>query len=75
MPVPIKIIVSLLALALCTAMFFYDHQAADPEVGGAKWVALLLGPLMVGAIWVFPEAKKREVSEIRSESAKKAKNG
>ena len=64
MPTNIKIIVSLLALALCTAVFFLDDRPGEI----APWIALALGPLMVFSIWVFPEAKGKE---IRKEAAKR----
>ncbi len=65
MPNHIKIIISLIALAMCTLVFWFDHQSGDAAFETSKWVALCLGPLMVGSIWVFPEAKKRDVGDIR----------
>ena len=61
MPNHYKALVSVLAVALCTAVFFFDTSS-----GAARWVTLALGPMMAGAIWVLPEAKAKE---IRKEAA------
>ena len=57
MPNHIKVIISILVLIVAMVGFYFDHQAG---AGIEKWVLLLLGPLMVGAIWVFPEAKQKK---------------
>lgn len=57
MPNHIKAIVSVLALLVTSVGFYFDHQAG---AGIEKWVMLSLGPLMVGAIWLFPETKQRK---------------
>ena len=56
MPNHYKILVSLLAIAVCTAVFWFDTSS-----GFARWVTLALGPMMAGAIWVLPEAKAKEI--------------
>ena len=56
MPNHYKILVSVLAIAVCTAVFWFDTGS-----GFARWVTLALGPMMAGAIWVLPEAKAKEV--------------
>ena len=61
MPNHYKALVSVLAIALCTAVFFLD-----PITGAARWATLALGPMMAGAIWILPEAKAKE---IRKEAA------
>ena len=61
MPNHYKALVSVLAIALCTAVFYFD-----PGSGIARWVTLALGPMMAGAIWILPEAKAKE---IRKEEA------
>lgn len=58
MPIPIKVMVSLLALLAATTLFYIDTQ--NGIAGNARWVALALGPLMVLAIWIFPEAKQKK---------------
>ena len=61
MPNHYKALVSVLAIALCTAVFYFD-----PGSGIVRWVTLALGPMMAGAIWILPEAKAKE---IRREAA------
>ena len=42
-------------VALAVAVTAYlESTAAD---GSRQWLVLLLGALMIGAIWLFPEAK------------------
>ena len=62
MPPNIKLIISVLALMLCTGVFVLDDSG-----GASPWVALALGPLMVFSIWVFPEPK---ADDIRKQAAK-----
>ena len=56
MPNHYKALVSVLAIALCTALFYFDTIS-----GAARWVTLALGPMMAGAIWILPEAKAKEI--------------
>lgn len=75
MPSNIKIVISVVALLVSCAMFLVDHYYLSDSVNSlSKWIALLLGPLMVGAIWVFPEASKKDVGEIRRQNAESSKN-
>lgn len=60
MPNHLKIIISILALALTTTVFYLDTRAG---AGASRWVALALGPLMVFGIWILPEAKLRQIRE------------
>ena len=64
MPTHLKIIISAIALLAGFIMFYVDTQAGAG--GAARWVALFLGVFAVFAIWVFPEAKAKE---IRKEAA------
>ena len=66
MPNHLKFIISALALIAATVMFWLDSRWGTP--GASRWVALALGPLAVFAIWVFPEAKARD---IRREAAQR----
>ena len=63
MPIKIKVFICILAVALCTAVFMLDTR--EDEI--ARWIALALGPLMVLAVWIFPEPTKDR--EIRKEAA------
>ena len=65
MPAQYKILISVLALIITTTIFILDSRSGG---GASRWVALLLGPLMVAAIWIFPEPKSKD---IRSEAAKR----
>ena len=56
MPTQYKILVSVLAIAVCTAVFYFDTAT-----GVVRWLTLALGPMMAGAIWVLPEAKAKEI--------------
>ena len=56
MPTHYKILVSVLAIAVCTTVFWFDTAT-----GIVRWVTLALGPMMAGAIWVLPEAKAKEI--------------
>ena len=56
MPNHYKALVSVLAIAVCTAVFYFDAST-----GIARWVALALGPVMAVAIWVLPEAQAKEI--------------
>ena len=56
MPNHYKILVSVLAIAVCVAVFWFDTSS-----GVTRWVTLALGPMMAGAIWVLPEAKAKEI--------------
>ena len=56
MPNHYKVLVSVLAIAVCTAVFYFDAAT-----GIVRWVTLALGPMMAGAIWVLPEAKSKEI--------------
>lgn len=65
MPPQYKVLISVLALIITAAVFWFDTKAGG---GASRWIALALGPLMVAAIWIFPEPKSKE---IRKEAAKR----
>ena len=58
MPNHLKVIISVAALVVTGLLFYFDTLAG---AGASRWVALALGPMMVFAIWIFPEAKLRQV--------------
>ena len=68
MPVHFKIIISILVLLIAGIVFYLDTQAG---AGFERWLVLLLGPLMVASIWVFPEAKQKDLKSVRKDSAQK----
>ena len=55
-----------LALVAAALVFWFDTRAGTG--GASRWVALALGPVAVFAIWIFPEAKAKE---IRKEAAQR----
>ena len=59
MPNHLKLLVSVLVLSVSLAMYFYNVSIGTP--GAAKWVVLFLGPFIVFAIWVFPEAQSKAI--------------
>ena len=65
MPNHLKIIISIAALLVTSLVFYLDTRAG---MGASRWVALGLGPFMVFAIWIFPEAKLRE---LRADAAQR----
>ncbi|MDX1431260.1 MAG: hypothetical protein R3286_02310 [Gammaproteobacteria bacterium] len=65
MPPQYKVLISVLALIITSLLFWLDTRAGG---GAARWVALALGPLMVAAIWIFPEPKSKD---IRKEAARR----
>jgi hypothetical protein len=54
MPTRIRAILSAIVVVVAIVLFFVEHQAG---AGMLKWLALILGALMVGAVWLFPEGK------------------
>ena len=59
MPNHLKAIISAIAVLVGVLVFYLDTQAG--HLGLARWVALALGPFAVVAIWIFPEAKAKEI--------------
>ena len=57
MPNHIKAIISLL-VALAAGGFFWQQQEAGQAV--TPWVGIALAAFMIGAVWLFPEAKGRK---------------
>ncbi len=66
MPNHLKFIISAIALIAACIMFYVDTEAGIQ--GASRWVALFLGVFAVFAIWIFPEAKAKE---IRKEAARR----
>jgi hypothetical protein len=65
MPNHLKFIISAIAVIVTVAIFWLDTRAGAG--GAARWVALALGPFAVFAIWIFPEAKAREIRKAAAE--------
>lgn len=57
MPVPIKILLSLLVLLVAAVMVVIEYRAGAVDVA---WVAGFLGVFMMFAVWLFPETRKQK---------------
>jgi hypothetical protein len=60
MPNDVKVVVSLVALAVALAFAFWEHAYGHPHL---FWIVIGLAVFAVVAMWVFPEAgvKKGEL--------------
>ena len=54
MPTNIRAGLSVVVAIVAIIVFYFEKQAGD---SGLPWLALGLGAVMLGAIWLFPEAK------------------
>lgn len=57
MPTNIRRMLSIVVALVAVAAFNFEHQAGQEFL---KWFALALGAILIGAVWLFPEAKQRE---------------
>jgi len=57
MPVPIKIVFSLVVLGVAIAGYFFLEWFAGGQ-GISRYLALFLGVFAVIAFWIFPEVTK-----------------
>ena len=57
MPTRIRRYLTFLVLLVTIAAFLLERRAGQ---GGMAWYVLVLGAALAGAIWLFPEAKKRD---------------
>ena len=56
MPTNIRKMLSVIVALVAVAAFYFENQAGQNVL---KWLALVLGALMIAAVWLFPEAKRR----------------
>ena len=54
MPTNIRRMLSVVVALVAIGAFYFENQAGEDFL---KWFALVLGALMVGAVWLFPEAQ------------------
>lgn len=54
MPTKIRAGLSVIVALVAFVVFYFENEAGS---GKLQWIALGLGALMLGAIWLFPEAK------------------
>ena len=57
MPNNMKFLISVLVVLVAAATHYFELRAG---IENAAWAALGLGGLMIFAIWLFPEAKRRD---------------
>ena len=57
MPSHLKVVLSLVVLAVAGVMMFLEHRAGAT---GVAWVTVFLGLFMVFAVWLFPETRKQK---------------
>lgn len=57
MPNKVKAVISLLVATAAAGMFFYQQEIG---LQANKWIAVGLALFMIGAVWLFPEAKGRK---------------
>lgn len=57
MPTNIRTMLSFVVALVAVAVFYFENQAGQ---GFLKWFALVLGAIMTGAVWLFPEAGRRD---------------
>ena len=55
MPTKIRRMLSLAVVLVAIVAFYLEQRSGNDAL---KWYAIILGTAMVGAIWLFPEAKK-----------------
>jgi hypothetical protein len=55
MPTNIRRMLSVVVALVAIGAFYFENRAGAEFL---KWFALTLGALMVGAVWLFPEAKR-----------------
>ena len=56
MPNNIRAILSVLVALASAAVFYFEHRAGADTL---RWIGLGLGAFMIGAVWLLPEAKRR----------------
>jgi hypothetical protein len=54
MPTKIRAGLSVVVALVAIVVFYFENRAGT---GSLQWIALGLGAVMLGAIWLFPEAK------------------
>jgi len=57
MPNRVKAVITLLVAAVAAGMFLYQDEVG---LQANKWIAVGLALFMIGAVWLFPEAKGRK---------------
>ena len=53
MPLPYKILLSLIVVALSALIGWTEHEGAQPQLA---WIVAAIAGVMIFGLWVFPEA-------------------
>ncbi|MCG8358841.1 MAG: hypothetical protein MI920_25010 [Kiloniellales bacterium] len=56
MPNNIRAGLSVVVALVAAGAFYAERQSAT---GGLAWLALALGLFMIGAVWLFPEGRRK----------------
>lgn len=56
MPAQYKALISVMALIVSGVAYYFDSESGG---GTVRWVDLVIGPMAVIAIWMFPEPKAK----------------
>ncbi len=57
MPNNIRAGLSVIVALVAAGAFYFEQQSG---AGALQWFVLVLAALMIGAVWLFPEAKRKD---------------
>ncbi len=57
MPNNIRAVLSVVVALVAAGAFYLEQEAGD---GSLQWFVVVLALLMIGAVWLFPEAKRKD---------------
>ena len=57
MPTHLRFMLSLVVALVGAVAFYFESRAGDGAMG---WLMVGLAALMIGAVWLFPEARRKE---------------
>lgn len=57
MPPHLRFMLSVVVAVVGAAAFYVESRAADDTLG---WLMVGLAALMIGAVWLFPEARRKD---------------
>ncbi|MCK5363861.1 MAG: hypothetical protein KAR22_12870 [Gammaproteobacteria bacterium] len=57
MPTHLRFMLSVVVAVVGAVAFYVESRAADDTLG---WLMVGLAALMIGAVWLFPEARRKD---------------
>ncbi len=57
MPNHLRFILSVTVALAGAIAFYFERRGGDEQMG---WIMLGLAALMIGAVWLFPEARRKD---------------